>query len=275
MGAPWGGGAVTSPPVALTVAGSDSSGGAGIQADLTTFAAHGVHGTSVVTALTAQNTTGVQGVQVTPESFVEVQLRSVLDDLPVAAVKTGMLAEEGIVRAVARSAAAGELPNLVVDPVMVASTGARLLTDGAERAYREALLPLARVITPNLREASVLVGEELRSAEDVRANARALSGLCPNGWVVVTGGHVTDEQAIDVVLCGDERWELSAEWVPTSNDHGTGCTFAASVTARLALGDDPLTAIGAAKEFVVARIRLSAPWALGHGRGPVAHLLDD
>lgn len=265
---------MTTPRVVLTVAGSDPSGGAGIQADLTTFAAHGVHGASVVTALTAQNTTGVQGVQVTPQRFVDAQLRSVLDDLPISAVKTGMLAEEGIVELVARSAAAGELPNLVVDPVMVASTGARLLTEGAERAYRQALLPLARVITPNLREASVLVGEEMSSVEDVRVHARALSGLCPEGWVVVTGGHVTDARATDLVLRGDECWELVSEWVTTRNDHGTGCTFAASVAAGLATGCDPLAAIRAAKEFVAARIRRSASWDLGHGRGPVAHIAD-
>lgn len=266
---------MTSPPVALSIAGSDSSGGAGIQADLTTFAAHGVHGASVLTALTAQSTTGVQGVLVTPEPFVEAQLRSVLDDLPVAAVKTGMLAEEGLVELVARAAARAELPNLVVDPVMVASTGARLLSEGAERAYRDDLLPLARVITPNLREASVLVGAELTSAGDVRAHAGALSELCPDGWVVVTGGHVSDGRAIDVVLRGAARWDLEAERIPTRNDHGTGCTFAASVAARLALGDEPLEAIGAAKAFVASRIRRSATWSLGQGRGPVAHVIDE
>jgi hydroxymethylpyrimidine/phosphomethylpyrimidine kinase len=267
-----------SPPVGLTIAGSDPSGGAGIQADLTTFAAHGVHGTSVVTALTAQNTLGVQGVEVTPPAFVAAQLDSVLADLSVSAVKTGMLATEEIVRLVAERAVAGDLPSLVVDPVMVASTGSRLLTEGAERAYVEALLPAATVITPNLREATVLLGSDraLATSADVRARADALQALCPGGWVVVTGGHADPDTigsvgAVDLVLHDGEVHELVGAWVPTDNDHGTGCTFAAATAARLAHGDDPLAAIGAAKTFVASQIRRSAGWRLGHGRGPVAH----
>lgn len=269
------------PPVALTIAGSDPSGGAGIQADLTTFAAHGVHGTSVITALTAQNTVGVQGVEVTSTGFVAAQLASVLDDLAVDAVKTGMLATEEIVRLVAERAVAGDLPALVVDPVMVASTGSRLLTEGAERAYVEALLPAATVITPNLREATVLLGRQelLTTTADIRAHAGALQALCPEGWVVVTGGHATAEAiasagAVDLVLHADEVHELAGEWVATDNDHGTGCTFAAATAARLAHGDDPLVAITAAKAFVAQQIRRSAGWRLGHGRGPVAHTFD-
>jgi hydroxymethylpyrimidine/phosphomethylpyrimidine kinase len=271
----------STPPVALTIAGSDPSGGAGIQADLTTFAAHGVHGTSVITALTAQNTVGVQGVAVTEVEFVAAQLASVLDDLTVAAVKTGMLATEEIVRLVADQAAKGRLPNLVVDPVMVASTGARLLSEGAERAYAEGLLPSATIITPNLREATVLLGlgRPLTTARDIRDHADALQALCPGGWVVVTGGHATPEAiaaggAVDLALHDGDVHELAGSWVDTDNDHGTGCTFAAATAARLARGDDPLTAIEAAKAFVAQQIRRSAGWRLGHGRGPVAHTSD-
>lgn len=263
------------PPVALTVAGSDPSGGAGVQADLATFAAHGVHGASVLTTLTAQNTTGVQGVHLVPASFVDKQLDSVLDDLTVAAVKTGMLATEEVVRLVAARAAAGQLPNLVVDPVMVASTGARLLDRGAERAYVEALLPHARVATPNLREATVLLGldQPLTCAADVRAHADRLAALVPSGWVVVTGGHVTDDDAVDLVVGPDGLHELRSPWVATENDHGTGCTFASATAARLALGDDVAAAVAAAKDFVAGRIRRSAGWRMGHGRGPVAHVV--
>jgi hydroxymethylpyrimidine/phosphomethylpyrimidine kinase len=262
------------PPVALTIAGSDSSGGAGIQADLATFAAHGVHGASVITALTAQNTTGVQGVHVTPPDFVGAQLDAVLDDLPVAATKTGMLATEEIVRLVAARAAAGQLPRLVVDPVMVASTGARLLSDGAEHAYRDALLPQAVVITPNLREATVLLGlsSPLRRASDAVMYANEFQELCPNGYVVVTGGHVEDDEAIDVVLHDGGVEELAGPWLDTENDHGTGCTFASATAARLALGDDPLDAIMRAKVYVARQISRSADWQLGAGRGPVAHV---
>ncbi len=259
------------PPVALTIAGSDSSGGAGVQADLTTFAAFGVHGASVVTALTAQNTTGVHGVEVTSPSFVQEQLQAVLGDLPVAATKTGMLATEEIIHLVARQAAAGGLANLVVDPVMVASTGARLLTDGAERAYVEALLPRARVATPNLREASVLIGATLRRADDVVSHAAQLQALCPDGWLVVTGGHVDEGDAVDVVLHAGLVTQMQGERVDTCNDHGTGCTFASSVAAGLACGHEPLEAIESAKAFVTAAIRRSAGWSMGGGPGPVAH----
>ena len=265
---------MTTPPIALTIAGSDPSGGAGIQADLTTFAAHGVHGASVVTALTAQNTTGVQAVHVTPADFVEAQLQSVLTDLDVAAVKTGMLATEEIVWLVGRYATAGMLPNLVVDPVMVASTGSRLLSEEAELAYVTELLPAATVITPNLREASVLISRELVRAADVVEHAPQLQSLCPSGWVVVTGGHVTDREAIDVVISGGEVTELPSAWIDTENDHGTGCTFASATAAHLALGHDPMAAIAAAKAFVARQIQRSASWTIGHGRGPVAHVFD-
>ena len=250
------------PPVALSVAGSDASGGAGIAADLTTFAALGAHGAAVITAVTAQNTVGVQGVHAVPADFVAQQLDSVLDDLPVAAVKTGMLANREIIAVVGDYAAAGRLPNLVVDPVMVSSTGARLLDAGAETLYLE-LLKHAAVATPNAREAAVL--QEVAGLDELGD----LGQLCP-GWMVVTG----EATAIDRIHHNGDWTELTGEAVPTANDHGTGCTFAAAVAASLAAETAPLDAIKQAKAFVRGRIDRSAEWQLGTGRGPVAHLLD-
>ena len=250
------------PPVALSVAGSDPSGGAGIAADLATFATRGVHGTAAITAVTAQNTVGVQGVHSVPADFVAQQLDSVLDDLPVAAVKTGMLANLDIIAVVGDYAAAGRLPNLVVDPVMVSSTGARLLDAGAETLYLE-LLKHATVATPNAREAVVL--QEVAGLDAVAELGR----LCP-GWLVVTG----ETTAVDR-LHHDGHWtELAGEVVETANDHGTGCTFSSAVAAGLATGEEPVDAIAAAKGFVRQCIVRSADWDLGEGRGPVAHLID-
>lgn len=257
------------PPVALTIAGSDSGGGAGIQADLATFAALGVHGTSVITALTAQSTVAVHAVAVTTTEMVDAQLDAVLDDLPVAATKTGMLATEAIVSLVAARAAAGSLPNLVVDPVMIASSGSRLLEAGAEQAYRDELLPQALVATPNAAEAAVLLGRPLTDLADVHRAAPDLAGLGAR-WLVVTG--VPDgERAVDVIVGPDGVSELPGAWVRTPNDHGTGCTFASAVAARLAQGDHPAHAVRAAKSFVGERLRRSAGWRLGSGHGPVDH----
>ncbi len=249
------------PPVALSVAGSDPSGGAGVAADLATFAALGVHGTATITAVTAQNTQGVQGVHPIPADFVARQLDSVLDDLPVAAVKTGMLANREIIAVVGDYAAASRLPNLVVDPVMVSSTGDRLLDSGAEALYLE-LLKHATVATPNAREAVVL------QATAGLADLGNLGRLCP-GWMVVTG----EAAAVDQVHHDGDWAELAGEVIATANDHGTGCTFAAAVAAGLALGKEPRDAIVAAKRFVRERIAQSAAWQIGSGRGPVAHLL--
>jgi hydroxymethylpyrimidine/phosphomethylpyrimidine kinase len=269
---------MTTPPVALTIAGSDSGGGAGIQTDLVTFAAHGVHGTSVITALTAQNTVGVDAVHVPPVDFLDAQLDAVLTDLPVAAVKTGMLATEAVVRAVARAAAAGRLPNLVVDPVLVSSTGARLLDPGAEHAYVEALFPHALVATPNTREASALVGGTVATAADAVDAAREIGRRGP-AWVVIKGGHQVDEtgadaasrDAVDVVVetATGAVTELRAPRVETRNDHGTGCTFAAATAALLARGAPVPDALAGAKRFVHAGLVASAGWHLGAGHGPV------
>ncbi len=259
------------PPVALTIAGSDSGGGAGLQADLRAFAALGVFGTSVVTAVTAQNTTAVTDVHVVPTSTVAAQLSAVLDDLPVAAVKTGMLATAELVGLVADRAADGALPNLVVDPVLVSATGHRLLEADAIATYRERLFPHAVVVTPNLIEAGVLVDRELTTHDDAIAAAHEIAAMGPS-IVVVKGGHATGEQAVDVVVVGEDVEVLDAARIDTANTHGTGCTFAASVAAGLASGLDPFDALRQAKRYVTACIAGGAHWELGDGHGPLDHL---
>jgi hydroxymethylpyrimidine/phosphomethylpyrimidine kinase len=261
------------PPVALTIAGSDSGGGAGIQADLKSFAANGVFGTSAITALTAQNTRGVRGVYPVPAAFVVAQVEAVLEDLPVAAVKTGMLATAETVEAVARLAADGRLPKLVVDPVMVSSSGDRLLEPAAERLYVEALLPYATVLTPNLREAQVLLGTTIRSLAEQHAAARALGALGP-AVVVVKGGHAvedTGDAAVDVVFDGKDTTELRAPRIDTPNNHGTGCSFASATAAGLARGLTVPEAITAAKAYVFRAVTGGARWTLGAGHGPLDH----
>lgn len=261
------------PAVALTIAGSDSSGGAGIQADLKAFAAFGVFGASAVTALTAQNTRGVRAVHPVPAEFVVAQVDAVLDDLTVAAVKTGMLATADIVRAVADLAAGGRLPNLVVDPVMVASNGDRLLEPQAEQLYVAALLPHASVITPNLREAEVLLGTAIRTLAEQHEAACALGARGPS-VVVVKGGHAvldSADEAVDVVWDGVSTYELRAPRVDTSNNHGTGCTFASATAAAMAQGADVQDALEQAKGYVTRAIGGGAPWQLGGGHGPLDH----
>lgn len=258
------------PRCVLTIAGSDSGGGAGIQADLATFATFGVHGATAVTALTAQNTIGVQGVYAVPAAFVDLQLQSVLTDFTVAAAKTGMLATAAIVELVARRGAAGKLVNLVVDPVMVATSGDRLLDPDAERAYLESLFPHALVVTPNVPEAEALVGRPLVTIGDLMDAARELHSYGPR-YVVVKGGHLDGEESIDVVFDGSSIELLHARRVASRNTHGTGCTFSAAVAARLALGDRPDEAIAVAKRYVTDAIASAAVWRLGHGHGPVDH----
>jgi hydroxymethylpyrimidine/phosphomethylpyrimidine kinase len=255
------------PPVALTIAGSDSGGGAGIQADLKTFATHGVFGASVVTALTAQNTVGVRAIEPVPATFVAAQLDAVLDDLPVAAVKTGMLGTPENVAYVASRA--GDLPNLVVDPVLVSSSGHALYEGDVARAYRDLLLPLAAVATPNLREASVLVGRELSTVDEVAAAAEEL-GRAGTRTVVVKGGHLRGTaKATDVVWHDGAISTMTAPWVDTPNTHGTGCTFAAAVAAHLARGADVRTALRETRAYLQLALRGSAAWRLGGGHGPL------
>jgi hydroxymethylpyrimidine/phosphomethylpyrimidine kinase len=258
------------PPVALTVAGSDSGGGAGLQADLATFAAFGVFGTTAVTAVTAQHTASVVGVHPIPTAFVDLQIGAVLGDLPVVAVKTGMLASAATVRVVAGRAARHELPNLVVDPVLVASTGRPLLDEEGPEAYRRDLFPHARVVTPNAREAELLTGVTITDPDDM---VTAATRLAETGAeiVVVKGGHLPGARSPDVVVHRGGTLLLDAERVETANDHGTGCTLSAAVVAQLALGVDPLAAVEAAKTYVRGAIEGATAWRLGAGHGPVDH----
>jgi hydroxymethylpyrimidine/phosphomethylpyrimidine kinase len=260
------------PPTALTIAGSDSGGGAGAQADLKTFAALRVHGTCALTAVTAQNTAEVRGVVALEPAFVQQQVETVLDDFAVRSVKTGMLATAGIVMVVADLAARGMLPRLVVDPVLVSSTGHRLLEPDGVAAYLERLLPHALVATPNLREAAVLGDTDVESLATLENRVAVAERIRATGarYVVVKGGHLT-ESADDVVAGPDGVYVLPGERVATGNDHGTGCSLSAAVAAHLAGGATPPEAIAEAKLFVARALAGSADWRLGAGHGPLDH----
>jgi hydroxymethylpyrimidine/phosphomethylpyrimidine kinase len=258
--------AARSVPTALTIAGSDSAGGAGIQADLKTFHRFGVYGTCAVTLVTAQNTLGVSRVQLLEPDVVAAQIAAVVDDIGVDAAKTGALGSGRLVRVVAGAAARGRLPRLVVDPVLVSKHGARLLDAEGALALREELLPLATLATPNLHEASVLLGERVETETDMVEAARALHRLGPAA-VLVTGGHLAGPHAVDVLYDGRELVRLCGPRHETPHTHGTGCALSAAITARLALGDDLLRAVRVAKEFV-ARAIVRAP-GLGGGNGPL------
>jgi hydroxymethylpyrimidine/phosphomethylpyrimidine kinase len=253
-------------PVALTVAGSDSGGGAGIQADLKTFAAFGVHGTSAVTAITAQNTLGVTDIMELPPALVAAQIEAVMLDIGAAAAKTGMLSSAAIIEVVANAIVHFNIRNLVVDPVMVAKGGARLLRDDAVDALRIRLLPLAAVVTPNLPEAEVLLGRPIRTLDERRQAARDLVALGARA-AVVKGGHTDEEQAIDHYFDGTELVELQSPRIATANTHGSGCVFSAAIAADLARGSDFLAAVLRAKEFISGAIERSLE--VGRGHGPV------
>lgn len=254
--------------VALTIAGSDSGGGAGIQADLRTFAAHRVHGTSAITAVTAQNSTGVSAWVALEPRMVTAQIEAVATDMQLGATKTGMLGSAAIIQAVAAAATRLPLGPLVVDPVMVAKSGDRLLDAAAERAYVERLFPLAALITPNLHEAAALLGRPVEGVEGMRAAARALHGLGARA-VLVKGGAVAPG-AVDVLFDGERLVEIPGPRVDTANVHGTGCTLSAAICARLALGQGLLEAVRGAKAYLVEALRRS--YTVGKGRGPVDHL---
>ncbi len=267
------------PYTALTIAGSDSGGGAGIQADLRTFSAFEVHGTCAVTAVTAQNTVGVQAIHVVDPALVVAQVRSVLDDFDVVAVKTGMLAEPATIETVAELARAGELAHLVVDPVLVSSTGHLLVSPGGVRAYREALLAYAEVVTPNLAEAAALADAELgdvNDEDDMVSLARAILALGPR-HVLVKGGHFAQRRrdpahAPDVLVNAHGVTVFDAPRVETDNDHGTGCSLSAAIAVGLGLGRSAEDATRDAKSFVLAALTSARTWRLGHGRGPIDHL---
>ncbi|MFQ6015703.1 MAG: bifunctional hydroxymethylpyrimidine kinase/phosphomethylpyrimidine kinase [Anaerolineae bacterium] len=256
---------------ALTIAGSDSGGGAGIQADLKTFSALGVFGMSALTAITAQNTVGVQGVHELPAEFVGLQIDAVVTDIGVDAVKTGMLSNAEIIAVIAAKVREYELPNLVVDPVMIAKSGDPLLRPEAREALIKELVPLAMVITPNRHEATVLAGLEVESLEDMKRAAVAIHGLGAR-YVVVKGGHLPDTaESIDILYDGEGFTEFASPRVETKNTHGTGCTFASAIAAELAKGSGVKEAVGAAKEYITAALQHGAKLRLGRGHGPVHH----
>jgi hydroxymethylpyrimidine kinase/phosphomethylpyrimidine kinase len=267
------------PLTVLTIAGSDSGGGAGIQADLRTFCAFELHATTALTAVTAQNTIGVESVLNVEPDMVAAQVLCVVDDFEVRAVKTGMLAQPATVERVAQLASDGLLPHLVVDPVLVSSTGHPLLEVGGVEAYRTALLARAEIVTPNLREAAMLCDvdvDDVKDHDDMVALAHQILAFGPT-WVLVKGGHfaagsLTERHAPDVLVSSDEVFVFDALRVTTTNDHGTGCSLSAAICAGLALGRDLPDAVRDAKSFVLAALTSAADWKLGRGRGPIDHL---
>ncbi|MFA6139157.1 MAG: bifunctional hydroxymethylpyrimidine kinase/phosphomethylpyrimidine kinase [Hyphomicrobium sp.] len=260
-------------PVVLTIAGSDSSGGAGIQADLKTFAALGVYGASVLTALTAQNTRGVTAIHAVPAHFVTQQIDAVAGDLRVAAVKTGMLYDRDTVLAVVEGVRRHKLSPLVVDPVMVATSGDMLLELEAVEAVRRELLPLADILTPNLPEAARLLQlSEVADETGMEAQARALLALGPKA-VLLKGGHGSGREAVDILVMRDAPpVRLALPRIDTRNTHGTGCTLSAAIAAGLARGDSIPDAVASAKRFVHDALNAGRNLKIGGGAGPVDHL---
>jgi len=267
------------PITALTVAGSDSGGGAGIQADLRTFAAFNVHATSALTAVTAQNTTRVAAVTLIDPVMVVAQVDAVLEDFTVSAVKTGMLGQPPTVEAVAQLAAAGRLPHLVVDPVLISSTGHELIGAGGRDAYRTMLIPHAQIVTPNLLEAAALCDvdvADVTTLDDMADLARTILMWGPT-FVLVKGGHfmagaATESRSPDLLVSAEGVVLFDAPRVATANDHGTGCSLSAAICAGLGLGRSVPDAVRDAKSFVLAALTSAATWRLGHGHGPIDHL---
>jgi hydroxymethylpyrimidine/phosphomethylpyrimidine kinase len=253
---------------ALTIAGSDSGGGAGIQADLKTMHAHGVFGTSVITAVTAQNTVEVTEAYELPTSLIKAQMNAVLDDFDIAAAKTGMLSSSDIVKTVSDTLRKREVSKLVVDPVMISKSGYKLLKDDAIRTLTRELLSIALVVTPNLHEAQLLAAMPIGSIEQMKRAARR---ICEHGCqsVLIKGGHAEFKKATDLLFDGEEFHEFEAEFVDTKNLHGTGCTYSAAITARLALGEPLVDAVGHAKTYISRAIEASLD--IGRGHGPTHH----
>ncbi len=257
-------------PTALTVAGSDSGGGAGIQADLKTFSAYRVVGMSAVTGLTAQNTRGVRRVELPSTDFIAAQLRAVLEDIRADAVKTGMLATGEIIRTVAEAVREFSLPNLVVDPVMIAASGDALMQHEAAPVMREHLFPLATVVTPNLDEATFLCERKIRTIEEMEEAARAIHAMGPR-FVLIKGGHLPGERVVDLLFDGREFVRREARRVP-GEFHGTGCTLSSAIASGLAWGLDVRNAVAAAQDYIALAIR-TAP-SIGGGRRPLNHFPD-
>jgi len=258
-------------PAALTIAGSDCSGGAGIQADLKTFAALGVYGASVITALTAQNTLGVSGIHVVPAAFITEQLDAVFGDLEIGAVKIGMVAERAVIEAVADGLQRWQPRHVVLDPVMVATSGDQLLARDALDALCTKLIPRAEILTPNLPEAAALLEEGVATSEAaIEAQGQRLLALGA-GAVLIKGGHGQGSESIDYLIDAKGTLALPAPRVPTENTHGTGCSLSAAIAAGLAKGEALATAVRNAKVFVSEAIAAADRLSVGHGRGPVHH----
>jgi hydroxymethylpyrimidine/phosphomethylpyrimidine kinase len=258
-------------PVALSIAGSDSSGGAGIQADLKTFAALGVYGASVVTALTAQNTRGVTGIHPVPPAFVTAQLDAVFSDLDVAAVKIGMVAQLATIDAIAAGLTRWSPRHVVLDPVMVATSGDRLLDPDAIDALRTKLIPRAALITPNLPEAAALLDEPVASSEAAIERQGRLLLAMSGGAVLIKGGHGQGAESIDYLITGSGTVALAAPRIATKNTHGTGCSLSSAIAASLARGEDLETAVRHAKAWISAAIANADRLGIGHGHGPIHH----
>ena len=256
--------------IALTIAGSDSGGGAGVQADLKTFHQFGVFGTSVITAVTAQNTVGVRAWQPLPTALVTQQIDALADDLPAAAVKSGMLGSAELVETVAAGIAGRRLPNYVLDPVMIATSGDRLLNVDAERLIARRLVPLARLVTPNLAEAAILVGTDVRNPADMERAGRALVQLGANA-ALMKGGHLAGDEIVDVLVSDGTVRRFTRARLDTTSTHGTGCTLSAAITAGLAHGRPLERAVEDALDFV-QRAMAAAP-GLGKGHGPLNHFV--
>ncbi|MEP7029322.1 MAG: bifunctional hydroxymethylpyrimidine kinase/phosphomethylpyrimidine kinase [Pseudolabrys sp.] len=261
--------------IAVTIAGSDSSGGAGIQADLKTFAALGVYGATVIAALTAQNTKGVTAIHDVPGEFITAQIDAVFTDLDVAAVKIGMLSQVAAIKAVAAGLRRHNARNMVLDPVMVATSGDRLLANDAVAAMRRELIPFVLVVTPNLAEAAALTGAAVaRNESEMEAQARAILSLGAHN-VLIKGGHGTDfgdgAESVDLLIGQGGVLRLAAKRIATKNTHGTGCTLSSAIAAGLAKGLDLATAAHAAKDYVTGAIAAADKLEVGHGHGPLDH----
>ncbi len=262
-------------PIALTIAGSDSSGGAGIQADLNSFSALGVYGASVITALTAQNTQRVSSIHPVPADFIAAQLEAVFDDLDIKAVKIGMVGSAEAVSAVSGKLRTLEGIPIVLDPVMVATSGDPLLDSDAEQALRDELIPLADLITPNLEEAARLLGEKVRASgeKEMRAHAERLMELGPSA-VLVKGGHGEGEEAVDILRDGENVTRLAATRIKTRNTHGTGCTLSSAIAAELAKGVALGEACERAKRYLTGALKAADDLEVGQGNGPVHHFFE-
>lgn len=259
----------------LTIAGSDSGGGAGIQADLKTFAANRCYGMSVITALTAQNTRGVTAIHALPPSFAVDQLTAIFTDIGTDAIKIGMLYSAELIEAVAETLNNFRPRNIVLDPVMVAQSGDKLLQDEAIQAIKEHLMPVADVVTPNLPEAEVLLGQQIETFQDVQRAARELS-MIGGRSILIKGGHMAESKSTDLLyLTEEDRFcSLEAARIDSQNNHGTGCTLSSAIAAHMARGSDIEEAVNKAKTFIHNAIRAGAAYKIGHGHGPVHHFFE-